>query len=159
MKPPSLRTLAITLPIVFACHVAEETPHFVEWFNHLATPGISQASFLAVNATAFVITLVVSGLVATSRTVASAFLAVAWVGFLMLANGLFHVIATIAHGLYSPGVITGTLLYLPLSFLVMRAAVRECAVSWTSVVLVALLGGVPMFIHGYMIVFQGSRFF
>jgi hypothetical protein len=156
---PSLRALAVALPIVFACHVFEEGPHFVEWFNSLVTPGISQRLFLSVNATAFAITLVLGGLVAMSREAAVSILTVAWIGFLMLANGIFHLVGTIVHGRYSPGVITGTLLYLPLSFLFMRAVVRECAVTWSTVVVVALVGGMPMYIHGYMIVFRGSRFF
>ena len=56
-------------------------------------------------------------------------------------------------------VITGSLLYLPLSVLFMRAVVRECAISWRGVLLVALAGGLPMYIHGYLIVFRGSRLF
>jgi len=75
---PSLRALAIALPIVFACHVFEEGPHFAEWFNGLVTPGISQRLFLFVNATAFAITLVLGGLVAISREAAVSILTVAW---------------------------------------------------------------------------------
>lgn len=156
---PSLRALALALPVVFVCHVTEEAPRFVEWFNSLVTPGISKRLFLSVNATAFAITLVLGGLVAMSRQAALAVITVAWVGFLMLANGIFHLVGTVVHGRYSPGVVTGTLLYLPVSFLFMRAVVRERAVTWPTVVLVALVGGIPMYVHGYMIVFRGSRFF
>jgi len=84
---------------------------------------------------------------------------VAWVSFLMLANGLVHVVGILTHRRYSPGVITGCFLYLPLSILFMRAVARECAVSCRMVLLAALIGGVPMFIHGYLIVFRGSRLF
>ena len=154
-----LRALGIALPIVFSCHVAEEAPRFVDWFNSFVTPGISQRLFLSVNATAFAITIVLGSLVAVSRGAAVSIVAVAWVGFLMLANGVFHLVATLVQWRYSPGVITGTLLYLPTSFLFMRAVVRECAISWPTVVSVALLGGMPMYIHGYMIVFHRSRLF
>lgn len=158
-RPPGLRILAFALPLVFAVHVAEEAPGFVAWFNSLVTPPITQRLFLSVNATAFVITLAVASLVATSRDTGSCIVGVAWVGFLMLANGMLHLVGTLVHLRYSPGVITGTLLYLPLSVLFMRAVVRECAISWRAVLLAALAGGVPMYIHGYLIIFRGSRLF
>ena len=156
---PGLRIFAIALPIVFAIHVAEEAPGFVAWFNSLVTPGITQRLFLSVNATGFLITLATASLVAKSRSSGACIVAVAWVGFLMLANGALHLVATLVHSRYSPGVITGSLLYLPFSFLFMKAVVRERAIPWRVVLLVALAGGIPMYIHGYLIVFRGSRFF
>ncbi len=155
----TLRTLAMLLPVAFGIHVIEEAPGFVQWFNSLVSPGISQRLFLRVNATAFAVTLVLGGLVAVSRQAAIAALAVAWVGFLLLANGVFHLVGTLVHWRYSPGVVTGTLIYLPLSFLFMRAVVRECGMSWPTIAGVAIAGGIPMYIHGYMIVFLGRRFF
>jgi hypothetical protein len=154
-----LRVPAIALPCVLAVHVAEEASGFVAWFNRLVMPGITQRVFLSVNATVFFITLAIGSLVATSRNAALSILAVAWVGFVMLANGLFHLVGTLALWRYSPGVVTGTFLYLPLSILFMRAVVRERGLSWATVVLVALVGGVPMYVHGYLIVFRGSRLF
>lgn len=151
--------LAIALPFVFAIHVAEEAPGFVGWFNSLVTPDITQQLFLSVNLIAFLITLAIGILVASSRDTGLCMLAVAWVGFLMLANGLFHIVATLVHLRYSPGVMTGSVLYLPMSILFMWAVIRECASSWRTVVLVALAGGVPMYIHGYLIAFRGSRLF
>ena len=68
-------------------------------------------------------------------------------------------VGTLVLGRYSPGVITGTLLYLPLSLLFMRAVVRELKLPPQLVIAVALLGGIPMYIHGYLIVFRGSRLF
>ena len=155
----TLRRLAAALPIVFILHVIEEAPGFVAWFNSLVARQISQQLFLAVNATAFVITVFVAVVVAVGRERVSAFVGVGWVGFLMLANGIFHLIGTLALGRYCPGVITGTLLYLPLSLLFMRAVVLELSVPPRVVLAVALLGGIPMYIHGYLIVFRGSRLF
>jgi hypothetical protein len=155
----SLRSLAIALPAVFVLHVLEEAPGFVTWFNSLVVPPINQPLFLSVNAIAFLVTVVVAGLLALAPSPASAYVAVAWIGLLMLANGLFHLVATIAHHRYCPGVITGTMLYLPMSFALMRAAVREQGLSWASVTATAVLGGLPMYVHGYLIVFRGSRLF
>lgn len=155
----TLRRLSIALPVVFVFHVLEEAPGFVSWFNSLVTPNISQRQFLSVNAAAFAITLLVALVVVTSRHPASGILGVAWVGFLMLANGLFHIVGTVVHGRYCPGAVTGALLYLPVSALFIGAVIRERGVPALAVAAVALLGGVPMYIHGYLIVFRGSRLF
>ena len=155
----TFRRLALALPLVFVVHVLEEWPGFVAWFNSLVTPGITRELFLSVNLAAFTITLVVSALAASSREPIAGLVAVAWVGFLMLANGVFHLVGTLVHARYSPGVVSGTLLYLPLSFLVLRAASRELGLSGRVTAAVALLGGVPMYVHGYLIVFRGSRLF
>jgi hypothetical protein len=155
----TLRRLSIALPVAFALHVFEEAPGFVSWFNSLVTPNISQRLFLSVNAAAFAITLLVALTVVASPQPVSAMLGVAWVGFLMLANGLFHIVGTVARGRYCPGVVTGALLYLPLSALYVGAVIRELRVPAPAVAAVALLGGIPMYIHGYLIVFRGSRLF
>ena len=155
----TLPRLAAALPVVFLLHVAEEGSRFVPWFNSLAAPPMTQRLFLSVNAVALVITAAVAFLVTTSRDRVSILLGSAWVGFLMLANGLLHVVGTVVHGRYSPGVLTSLLLYFPLSVLFLRAASRERGLSPRSVLLVAILGGVPMYLHGYLIVFRGSRLF
>ena len=155
----TLPRLAAALPAVFLLHVAEEAPGFVPWFNSLAVPPISQRLFLSVNAVALLITLAVAFFVVASRDRASALAGAAWVGFLMPANAAFHVVATVVHGRYSPGVITALLLYVPVSLLFLRAASRERGLSPASVLAVAVLGGMPMDVHGYLMIFRGSRLF
>lgn len=100
-----------------------------------------------------------AGLLVASRGPLQGLVGVAWVSFLMLANGLFHVVATVAHGRYCPGVVTGLFLYLPLSLLFLRGVVREIHVPALVVAVVALAGALPMVLHGYLIVFRGSRLF
>jgi hypothetical protein len=51
------------------------------------------------------------------------------------------------------------LLYLPFSLLFARATLRETHVPAVAVVTAALVGAAPMAIHGYVIVFRGSRLF
>jgi hypothetical protein len=162
-EPPWDRTgiarLALLAPLIFVVHVLEEAPRFVAWFNSLVARGITQRMFLNVNATALVITVVVVALVVAEQGQVTAILALAWFGLLMLANGLFHIVATVVHSRYSPGVVTAILLYLPYFFAFAMLAVRRLKVSVPIVVTAALLGGLPMLIHGYLIVFRGSRLF
>jgi hypothetical protein len=77
----------------------------------------------------------------------------------MLANGVLHIVGTIAHARYCPGVVTGTLLYLPYGVLLLRKTVRDLGLTPAVVLGTAALGGVPMLVHGYLIVFQASRLF
>lgn len=154
-----LRRLVLFVPLVFVAHVLEEAPGFVAWFNSLVPRGITQSTFLAVNATGLVITLVLVGLVAAARDPVSGLALAAWVGFLFLANGLLHLVGTIVHGRYAPGVVTGTVLYLPYGALLLRSIARDLAVDRRAVLGAAALGGIPMLVHGYLIVFRGSRLF
>lgn len=167
-NPPSARratwaadpaAVILLAPVVFALHVAEEAPSFVAWFNSLVTPGISQGSFLRVNATALLITVTLAILTRTTKDKLSALATLAWLGFLMLANGLFHAVAALVHARYSPGVVTGLVLYLPYFAWYLRATVRRCGVGLTLVGAIVAGGALPMLLHGYLIVFRGSRLF
>jgi hypothetical protein len=155
----SLRRLVLLAPVVFILHVIEEAPGFVAWFNSLVPRGITQSLFLEVNAVALTVTVFAALLVVTSPGPASGLVLAAWVGFLMLANGLLHFVGTIAHARYSPGLATGTLLYLPYGALVLRGIVRDLKVKPAAVLAVAAIGAVPMLVHGYLIVFRASRLF
>ena len=155
----TLRKLVLIAPFVFILHVFEEAPGFVAWFNSLVPRGISQNLFLTVNAVALTVTVLIAILVAVSPDRASGLVLAAWVGFLMLANGVFHLVGTIAHARYCPGVVTGTLLYLPYGVLLLRKIVHDLKWNPGVVLGTAALGGVPMLVHGYLIVFRASRLF
>jgi len=155
----TLRKIVLIAPFVFILHVLEEAPGFVAWFNSLVPRGITQSSFLTVNAVALTITILITLLVAASPHPASGLVLAAWVGFLMLANGLLHLVGTIAHGRYCPGVVSGTLLYLPYGVLLLRKIVRDLELHPGVVLGIAALGAVPMLVHGYLIVFRASRLF
>jgi hypothetical protein len=155
----TLRRLVLIAPVIFILHVLEEAPGFVAWFNSLVPRGITQSLFLTVNAVALVITVLTALLVSASPEPASGLVLAAWVGFLMLANGVLHVVGTIALARYSPGVVTGTFLYFPYGVLLLRRIVRDLEVRPAAVFASAALGAIPMLVHGYLIVFRASRLF
>jgi hypothetical protein len=84
--------------------------------------------------------------------------ALAWLGFLMFANGIFHIVASVMHG-YSPGTVTAAVVYLPFFALFARQVRRKYQLSPAVLATIALAGGIPMFVHGYLIAFRGSRLF
>jgi hypothetical protein len=140
-------------------HCLEESPGFVTWFNARVTPDITQATFWAVNATALLITVAVTLGFQIARSPAAALVVVAWLSLLMLANAVFHITAAIVDQEYVPGLVTAVVLYLPFVAWVTTQLLRSHQVTAGMVAAAAVLGAIPMAVHGYRIVFLGSRLF
>ncbi len=146
-------------PLVFLAHVVEESRGFLPWFNAHVAQGITTDLFWTVNAAALVITVMaVAGLRATGSAAATALL-VAWLSFLMLTNAVFHVTAAAVDGGYVPGLATAILLYLPYCAWAGWRLVRGGRVAPGMLAAAALLGAIPMAVHGYRILFLGTRLF
>ena len=154
-----LRRGLLLAPLVFVAHFLEESRGFVPWFNAHVTTGITQDSFWAVNTTGLLITvLLILGFWAI-QSAGSALLVVAWLSFLMLTNAIFHITAAIIDRAYVPGLVTAVVLYLPYCAWVGAQVVRSSRVAASMVAASAVLGGIPMAVHGYRILFLGSRLF
>jgi hypothetical protein len=159
LRIPALRVLLLAAPLIFIAHFSEEAPGFVAWFNVHVSRGITAPLFWTVNYTALGITVAVVIIEWLSRSAISAALAIAWLSLLMLANALFHVVAAITDRAYMPGLVTAILLYLPFYALVVRSTLDQGRLPRGAVAAAALVGALPMLVHGYLIVFRGSRLF
>ncbi len=95
--------MILLAPVIFIAHVCEEAPGFVNWFNSLVRQGITQPLFLGVNVVALLVTLALTALAAWERNLGSMLAVLAWLGFLMFANAIFHLTGTLVHGRYSQG--------------------------------------------------------
>ena len=146
-------------PPIFALHWLEEAPGFVAWANSHIDRGISQALFNQVNLAALIITLVVSLAHYTARSGASLVTACIWFGFLMGANAVLHVTGAVVDGGYVPGVLSAALLYVPFFSIFLYAAMRERLVPRLAIATAAVVGALPMLLHGYLILFERSRLF
>jgi hypothetical protein len=146
-------------PVVFVAHAIEEGPGFVPWFNAHVTRSITADLFWTVNATALLITMVASVAVRVTRSTAAILLVVAWLSFLILANAALHVTGAVVDGGYVPGLGTALLLYLPYCGWVAREVVRGRRAAPGLVAAAAVLGAIPMAVHGYRILFLGTRLF
>lgn len=151
--------LLLLAPIIFICHFLEEAPGFVQWFNGHVARGITPELFWTVNFSGLVITFIVVAVQWFSRSGFSLALAVGWLSFLILANAVFHIVGGVVDGRYVPGVVTAILLYLPYYGWLFVKAVKCRQVEVELLVAVAVLGSLPMLIHGYLIIFRGSRLF
>jgi hypothetical protein len=146
-------------PPIFVAHFLEESPGFVPWFNGHVARGITEGMFWNVNLPGLVITLVLVAAFWASRSDAALVMVIAWLSFLMLTNGIFHVTGAIVDRGYVPGLVTALGLYLPYSVWVAWQVIRGGRIPVGLVAAVAILGGLPMAIHGYRILFLGTRLF
>jgi hypothetical protein len=146
-------------PAIFVTHFLEESPGFVSWFNAQVTRGITTDLFWTVNLTALLITLFVSLGYWTTKSQVGLLLAAGWLSFLMLTNAVFHVTGAVIDRGYVPGLVTAIVLYLPYCGWMARETVRGGRVPTTPLFAAVVLGGLPMALHGYRILFLGSRLF
>jgi hypothetical protein len=110
--------IALLLPPAVLLHVVEEWfGGFPAWTVAVLGDGVSPERFLAVNAVGLVLFTV--GTLAALRYSGAAWLVVSFAA-LFIVNAVLHTLATLGWGLYSPGLITGLLVYIPLGIVVLR---------------------------------------
>jgi len=151
--------LVMFAPIVFICHFVEESPGFVGWFNSHVQRGITSGLFWRVNITALGITLVVIVFEQASRSDISMITVIAWLGFLMAANALFHIAGALRDRQYVPGLVTAIAFYLPYYSYLFVTAIRSRRANRYMLYLAPTVASIPMLLHGYLIIFRGSRLF
>jgi hypothetical protein len=152
------RIMLLLAPVVYFAHILEEAPSFIGWFNSVVTPPMQDGNLVAMNAPSIAITAIFAIVAAWTMRRGAMLILLAWLSYFMLANALFHVIATTVIGRYCPGLITAVLLYLPYFAWLVRYLRRDLHVRIEALA-AAFCFGVPMLIQGYMIVFRGSTFF
>jgi hypothetical protein len=113
--------IALLIPVVLLLHQAEEWfGGFPEWTSYAMGNGVTADRFLFINAVGLVLFTIWT--LAALREPRVAWI-VASLATLMGLNGVLHAVASMAVGRYSPGTATGLLLSLPLSIVILRAAV------------------------------------
>ena len=104
----------------YVAHLAEEYfGGFPEWLALTIGRPVPRADFLAINAVALVVFII--AIRAATRRESLGWLAIA-IATILLVNGIAHMLGSIVTGTYSPGLITGVVLYLPLSQLALIRA-------------------------------------
>ena len=119
-SPSSARLAVILLPVAVALHIVEEWfGGFIDWMSLALDVNIEAERFLAVNMIGLV--LFVIGCATAYREPRSV-----WIGVSLAAlvgvNAIAHTVLSVFVGEYSPGTITGLLLYVPMSIIIIRWA-------------------------------------
>lgn len=155
----SLRNLLAVTPLLFALHVAEEAPGLVAWLNARVEPDLTREFFWSVNAGALVITAMVAGINWMGPSPGTVGAAAVWLSFTTGANSLIHLTGAVLDGGYVPGLVTAAILYLPCYLLFLRYTARTRLLPRSALALLCVLGALPMLVHGYRILFRGTRLF
>jgi hypothetical protein len=145
------QTTLLLAPLAYALHHAEEHLlfNFREWRLRYF-PDNNMLSTEAVFVILTAVTLIYLLLFNTLRTRISAWMVLLFLMATQVQNALFHLGGTLAFRDFSPGLLTGLLLYLPVNMLIMRAALREGLVTSWQLLLLFVGGG---------LLFWGFEFF
>lgn len=119
MTPRQTPRIVLLLPIALLLHQLEEWfGGFVPWAGEVVGLGITAEQFLTVNVIGLLV--ITGGILAAAYSPGAAWVAVA-IASLMGLNAVVHALLTLGYGVYSPGAVTGLVLYIPLSVGVVRA--------------------------------------
>lgn len=126
MRQPFSRLLWL-MPIAYAIHICDEWfsgfPRYV--VDHMGGSPMPPGMFFINNAVFMAILLALSVWASRSTSRLSAFVLMSWASGNLICNFFVHLGYTVWTGYYSPGLITSSLIYYPVSLVVMAAAVRD----------------------------------
>jgi len=122
----------------YAAHILEEWyGGFPEWFAVVAGGPMDRGSFLALNLIG--LAAMAAGVAAGVRYVSLGWMIVA-VATAALLNSFAHIAASVVTASYSPGLVTGAALWLPLAHLVLVRAYAQTRTSYFAGGVLAGLG-------------------
>jgi len=131
-QPGTFYRLIWLMPASFAAHIAEEwVGGFAGWVTHVAGGAMSEQGFIENNAFFMAVMLLLTFFAVFSRTRWTAFVLISWASANLFWDALFHLFATARWTAYSPGVVTATLFYLPISFVVGRSVLKDGVLTRT----------------------------
>jgi hypothetical protein len=158
LSNPRSRWGLLLAPVIFAAHVAEEAPGYVRWFNSIAGPALPENGFVEAQLTPFLAALFLGVAAAWTANRWAALILLIWCSHFFFANAVYHIVASVALFTFSPGLVTGTLLYLPFFWFVAKRLQNQGIELW-SLVLVVFFASLPSFLQTYMVVFERRRFY
>lgn len=125
------------LPLSYAIHIAEEHfGGFVQWSARTSGSGLSVEAFLAATSAGAAVSLL--GIFLSGRKRRHGWIPV-MMATLFVLNGMMHLFTSIATGSYSPGLVSGLLLWVPLGSLVLA---RSRTIHSRAFILKSMAGGI-----------------
>lgn len=152
-REPWPRLWPLLLPLSYLLHLVEEEwggGGLAAWASSALSAPLTESRFLVINAVAWPLVLVVC-------TVAVIKPAWSWpvlvVAALLTLNGALHILGSVATTAYSPGTVSGGLVYLPLGLVTLLRGKRAVA---PGAFLAALLVGVVLHAVVAVVAFGGG---
>ncbi|WP_130618847.1 HXXEE domain-containing protein [Dyella amyloliquefaciens] len=131
------------MPVAYAIHIGDEWfsgfPRYV--VDHMGGHPMPPALFFANNACFMLVLLALCTWASRSTSRLSAFLLMSWASGNLFWNFVAHLFYTVHTGAYSPGLVTSSLFYYPVSLLVVAASVRDKRMSVTGALGAFAIGG------------------
>lgn len=132
-------------PAVYALHIVEEYgAGFPAWMTRHMHASMDNAGFLLNNALFMAILLATTAWASASRSRFSAFVFLSWASGNLFWNFIFHLLTTLQADSYSPGLVTASLLYYPVSIWGGVLAVRQGRLAVAGVLGAFAIGGALM---------------
>lgn len=129
-------------PVVVSLHVLEEWPGFPRWARRFASPMYSDREYIVSHILAIVLAV---GSVVLIRAFPRSWMRYGFLAFMfgpgVFCNALFHAGASALTRTYCPGVLTGLLLYIPLSALLAFLGLRDGLFTATSLITALAVAG------------------
>jgi hypothetical protein len=117
MKTLSGKQLAWLAPITILVHQLEEYfAHFPLWYSNLLDAELSNQDFIMINA----VGLLVFTTISLSYLVTKNKLTLGILGAFIFLNGVIHLLLSIFTFSYSPGTISGLVLFIPLGIIIFK---------------------------------------
>ena len=132
-------------PAVYALHIAEEYgTGFPAWMTRHMHASMDNPGFLLNNALFMAILLATTAWASLSRSRLSAFVFLSWASGNLFWNFIFHLVTTLLADSYSPGLVTASLIYYPVSIWGGVLAVRQERLTLVSVLGAFAIGAALM---------------
>lgn len=113
-------------PVSYALHLGEESwggESFPVWASRMSGVAFSREEFVALNSVAFAVMCI--AVAAASRWPSTRRVVMPALGTIVGGNGALHLVASLWTLTYSPGVLSGAMVWLPLGAWALRWAVRN----------------------------------
>lgn len=137
--------LTALLGPAFALHVAEEyVTGFPAYAGEISGHAMDLPLFLSSNLAFLVILVLLQRRAVGLRTDSANAWLIGWSAAHQFWNFVFHAVLMLMFVRYSPGMLSGALVYLPLSLLLWRGALKEDVVKPTAMTVAILSGGLFM---------------
>jgi hypothetical protein len=141
----SFRRLIWLMPAVFAVHIVEEYgAGFPAWVSSMFGQPMAGPTFLVNNAAFMVILLGLTFWASARPSAVSAFFLLSWASGNLFWNFVFHLATTVVFDRFSPGLVTATLLYLPVSVAVAWSALAQRVLPVAAFIAATAIGATLM---------------
>jgi len=149
-------TILWLLPIAYFIHILEETPRFVPWAKRYLSAPSTFAQFVLGNVIFMVYVLIAVGLATwypSEWTLILGLSTAAWA----FSNFLIHASLTLYTGEYSPGVVTASALYAPITVYIYANFWGSGLVSTFDIIVSVIIGFAIMYVPTFIQVWRGKR--